>query len=86
MMGVDKEKIRKTLRQFSVKGRAEFIKIPGGAVAVIDYAHNAMSLKSFLDTMRKYRPHRLITVFGCGGGGQRTEDTKWGAYRVCFRI
>ncbi|OUP01157.1 UDP-N-acetylmuramoyl-L-alanyl-D-glutamate--2,6-diaminopimelate ligase [Drancourtella sp. An210] len=80
MMGVDKEKIRKTLRQFSVKGRAEFIKIPGGAVAVIDYAHNAMSLKSFLDTMRKYRPHRLITVFGCGGG--RAKDRRYEMGRV----
>lgn len=75
LIGVDTETMRKAFLTFSVKGRSEFVEIPGGGVAVIDYAHNAMSLRCFLETMRKYRPRRLITVFGCGGG--RAKDRRF---------
>ena len=34
---------------------------------MIDYAHNAMALKSLLETLRAYKPHRLVCLFGCGG-------------------
>ena len=30
-------------------------------------AHNAMSLKSLLETLREYKPARLVCLFGCGG-------------------
>lgn len=73
--GVPEEEAAKSLRDFSVKGRMEFVTIPGGAQAVIDYAHNAMSLKSILETLRIYHPRRVITVFGCGG--QRARDRRF---------
>ena len=42
---------------------------------MIDYAHNAMSLKSLLSTIREYNPKRLICVFGCGGN--RSKDRRY---------
>ena len=42
---------------------------------MIDYAHNAMSLKSLLKTIREYKPERLITLFGCGGN--RSKDRRF---------
>ena len=38
---------------------------------MVDYAHNAMSLKSLLTTIREYEPKRLICLFGCGGNRSR---------------
>jgi UDP-N-acetylmuramoyl-L-alanyl-D-glutamate--2,6-diaminopimelate ligase len=34
---------------------------------MVDYAHNEMSLRSVLTTLREYEPGRLVCVFGCGG-------------------
>ena len=38
---------------------------------IIDYAHNGISLKSIIETARKYEHSRIITLFGSVGG--RTE-------------
>ena len=38
---------------------------------VIDYAHNGESLTAALNALRKYRPTRLVCLFGSVGG--RTE-------------
>jgi len=35
--------------------------------AMIDYAHNALALKSLLEAMRIYVKGRLVCLFGCGG-------------------
>ena len=45
---------------------------------MIDYAHNAMSLESLLTTLREYRPHRLVCVFGCGGNRSRLRRYEMG--------
>lgn len=50
-----------------VAGRSECIPFPLGACAVIDYAHNETSLRQLLTTLREYRPHRLIALFGSVG-------------------
>lgn len=42
---------------------------------MIDYAHNAMSLKSLLTTLREYNPKRLVCIFGCGGN--RSKDRRY---------
>ena len=42
---------------------------------LIDYAHNAVSMESLLDTLRKYHPKRLVVVFGCGGN--RSRDRRY---------
>ncbi|PKM62426.1 MAG: UDP-N-acetylmuramoyl-L-alanyl-D-glutamate--2,6-diaminopimelate ligase, partial [Firmicutes bacterium HGW-Firmicutes-21] len=34
---------------------------------IIDYAHNELSAKNLFDTVKHYKPNRIISVFGCGG-------------------
>lgn len=45
---------------------------------MIDYAHNAMALESLLTTLREYRPHRLVCLFGCGGNRSRLRRYEMG--------
>ena len=45
---------------------------------MIDYAHNAMSLKNILTALREYRPKRLICLFGCGGNRDRNRRFEMG--------
>lgn len=65
--GVKEEDILKALRDIHVKGRVELVPTGADYALMIDYAHNAMSLKSLLTSLREYDPGRLICVFGCGG-------------------
>ena len=73
--GIAPEQAAWSLKSVQVKGRMQFFSIPGGGEAVIDYAHNAMSLQSALHALRAYHPARLITVFGCGG--QRARERRF---------
>ena len=34
---------------------------------MIDYAHNALSFESILQTIMDYQPHRILCVYGAGG-------------------
>ena len=43
------------------------VKVSDRFTLLIDYAHNALSLRSLLNSLRDYEPHRLVTLFGCGG-------------------
>ena len=45
---------------------------------MIDYAHNAMSLKSLLLTLREYQPKRIVCLFGCGGNRSRDRRFEMG--------
>jgi UDP-N-acetylmuramoyl-L-alanyl-D-glutamate--2,6-diaminopimelate ligase len=45
---------------------------------MLDYAHNAMSLKSLLTTLREYQPKRLVCLFGCGGNRSRSRRFEMG--------
>ena len=59
------------LSDVRVAGRFEIVPTELGATFVIDYAHNGESLTAALNALRKYRPRRLICLFGSVGG--RTE-------------
>ena len=76
--GVSKEDILKALAQAKVKGRIEMIKVSDQFTLLIDYAHNAMALESLLTTLREYEPHRLISLFGCGGNRSRQRRFEMG--------
>lgn len=56
------------LPEARIDGRSEVVPLPGGVVAVIDYAHNGVSLRQLLTNLREYRPARLICLFGSVGG------------------
>ena len=75
---VDEENIKKALLQAKVKGRIEMIKVSDQFTLLIDYAHNAMALESLLTTLREYEPHRLISLFSCGGNRSRQRRFEMG--------
>lgn len=75
---VDEENIKKALLQAKVKGRIEMIKVSDQFTLLIDYAHNAMALESLLTTLREYEPHRLVSLFGCGGNRSRQRRFEMG--------
>ena len=76
--GVPVEKIQAALKQAKVKGRVEMVKVSDEFAMLIDYAHNAMSLESLLETLRDYNPGRIVTIFGCGGNRSRTRRYEMG--------
>lgn len=76
--GVSVEDIRKALVDIKVKGRVELVPISNQFTLMIDYAHNAMSLKSLLTTLKEYHPKRLVCLFGCGGNRSRDRRFEMG--------
>ncbi len=76
--GVDKEDIRRALALAKVKGRTEMVPVSDQFTLMIDYAHNAMALKSLLETLRAYNPHRLVCLFGCGGNRAKSRRYEMG--------
>ena len=64
---VDREQIKAALEKQVVPGRCQNMSAGAGYVFLIDYAHNEMSLRNLLETLRKFKPARLIVIFGCGG-------------------
>lgn len=75
---IDFNKIQDGLEATKVKGRMEFVKVSEDFTVIIDYAHNAMSLKSLLENLREYKPNRLICMFGCGGNRSRFRRFEMG--------
>ncbi len=66
------------LNEVKVKGRVEAVKVPGNFTLLIDYAHNAVSMENILETLREYRPKRLVTLFGAGGNRPRDRRYEMG--------
>ena len=73
--GVSEKNIYDGLNEVKVKGRVETVKVKGNYTLLIDYAHNAVSMENVLETLREYKPNRLITLFGAGGG--RSKDRRY---------
>ena len=71
-------KLLEALYQAKVPGRIEPVKVSSDFIIMIDYAHNAMALKSLLTTIREYEPKRVVTVFGCGGNRSRDRRFEMG--------
>ncbi len=77
-MKVDIQVIQQVLTTVKVRGRVELIPISDAFTILIDYAHNAVSLESILETLREYNPGRLVSVFGCGGNRSKTRRYEMG--------
>lgn len=83
---VDMDVIRKSLLNFNeVSGRFNRIKLPNGAIAVIDYSHTSDSLKNAIDSAREIineenKNARVITVFGCGGNKDKSKRPVMGNF------
>ncbi len=78
IMGVSEPDIASALKKARVKGRIEMVHVSDDFTLMIDYAHNAMALKSLLGTLRDYHPNRLICVFGCGGNRSKLRRFEMG--------
>ena len=72
LAGVSVANAAEALTDVVVKGRFELVRTElSGVTFVIDYAHNGESLCAALTALQKYRPKRLVCLFGSVGG--RTE-------------
>ena len=76
--GVEEKEILRALSAAKVKGRTEMVPVSDEFTLMIDYAHNAMALKSLLETLRAYKPHRLVCLFGCGGNRAKSRRYEMG--------
>lgn len=77
-IGISDEHIKEGLKTVAVKGRVEIVPVPGNYTLLIDYAHNALSMENVLTTLRQYKPHRLITMFGAGGNRPKVRRYEMG--------
>ncbi len=59
-------------------GRLESIGCGQNFSVYIDYAHTEDGLTNVLKSLRELKPHRLISVFGCGGNRDRTKRPAMG--------
>ena len=73
ILGVPFEAILAGLSDVTVKGRVQAVRTNRDFQVIVDYAHNAASLESLLQTLREYRKGRLICVFGCGGNRAKSR-------------
>ena len=75
LLGVDVQYMKRALSDFHVIGRVENVYVSDDFTLLIDYAHNGVSTKSILGTIRDYEPGRIVTIFGCGGN--RSKDRRY---------
>jgi UDP-N-acetylmuramyl-tripeptide synthetase len=61
-----------------VPGRFEVVDEGQDFAVVIDYAHTHDALQNSLETARALTPHRIITLFGCGGDRDPTKRAPMG--------
>ena len=76
--GADVEGMKRALKAAKTKGRIEMVQVSDEFTLMIDYAHNAMSLKSLLASLREYKPGRLVCLFGCGGNRAKARRYEMG--------
>ena len=58
----------------SISGRFQRIDLGQPFLVIVDYAHTDDALESLIRTARELNPKgRVITLFGCGGGKDRTK-------------
>jgi len=55
----------------AVRGRMQPLRVKGGPLVVVDFAHTPDALREVLQTLRGLCRGRLIVVFGCGGDRDR---------------
>lgn len=66
-LGIAPEVLKEPLRHIRVPGRTQIVYMTDDIGILIDYAHNALSFEKIIETMRAYRPKRIILLFGAVG-------------------
>lgn len=77
-LDVPVEKMIQALATMGVQGRFEQVKLIPNATFIIDYAHNGVSLRAALETVRQYRPQRVVCLFGSVGGRTQSRRAELG--------
>lgn len=72
------EVIRHALENIKVRGRIETMPVSEDFSVLIDFAHNGVSTESVLSTLREYDPHRIVSIFGCGGNRSKLRRYEMG--------
>lgn len=80
-LGISLEDSVAALGHVRVKGRFEPVFLPGrpNSTFIIDYAHNGASLRAVLESLRAYKPRRLICLFGSVGDRTQMRRLELGA-------
>lgn len=81
LAGISDDAILEGLSKVQVKGRVEMLPVSRDYYLIIDYAHNEVSTRSVLTTLKEYHPKRLICVYG--GGGNRSKLRRYDMGEVC---
>lgn len=71
MLGVSLMKIEQSLKEVTVKGRMESVRVSNKFSVLIDYAYQGIAMENVLATIKEGKPKRMVTVFGCGGNRSR---------------
>lgn len=82
--GVPAEKLQHALEHLKIDGRMEIVYTSEQCCVIVDYAHNAVSMESLLETLREYHPKRLVVVFGCGGN--RSKERRYSMGEIGGRM
>jgi UDP-N-acetylmuramoyl-L-alanyl-D-glutamate--2,6-diaminopimelate ligase len=70
-LGIELSVIKKALEQMSgLPGRLEEISNDKGFRIFVDYAHEPASLEAVYQTIKRFRPRKMIAVLGSTGGGR----------------
>lgn len=84
VLGVEEETLKTALKDIRVNGRMEVAYSSHDIKVIIDYAHNAVSTESLINTLKRYSPKRLVVVFG--SGGNRSKDRRYAMGEICGRL
>lgn len=78
LLKVSQEEISAALSKVEVRGRVEAMPVSDEFSVLIDFAHNGVSAESVLTTLREYKPHRIVSIFGCGGNRSKVRRYEMG--------
>lgn len=77
-LGMPEDIILHALEHVKVQGRVEVLPVSEDFSVLIDFAHNGVSSESVLSTLREYNPHRIVSIFGCGGNRSKVRRYEMG--------
>ena len=84
LLNIQTAYIQTALKQVRVKGRVEIVPYSDDFTVLIDYAHNAFSFESILETISQYHPQRIICVYGAGG--KRAKSRRYEVGQVVAKM
>lgn len=77
-LNISNQNIISGLLNVKIKGRFEYLYGNNNFSIIIDYAHNYMSMKSLLETVKKYNFKRIVILFGAGGNRPKSRRYEMG--------